>query len=105
MLVPAVAALALYQPQGFESAAGLALRVPSVAIVATAAKVLAQKPSLPEPRGRPPLVTLTCGVDLPAIPFRVRLLQPCDAATPLLQRPRPDWQARAPPFPLAPIVT
>ncbi len=105
LLVPVIAALMLYQPQGVETGAGLALHAPSVAIIATSAKVLAEKPSVPEARGRPLLAILVGGVEAPAIPFRVSLLQPCDTATPLMRRHRISWQARAPPSPLAPIVT
>ena len=105
LLVPVIAALMLYQPQGVETGAGLSLHAPSVAIIATSPKVLAAKSSVPEARGRPLLAILVGGVEAPAIPFRASLLQPCDAETPLVQRPRISWQARAPPAALAPTMT
>ena len=105
MLVPVIAALMLYQPQGVETGAGLALHAPSVEIIGTSTKVLAEKPSLPKARGRPLPAILVGGFNAPAIPFRMSSLQPDEAGPPPIQRPRQDWQARAPPSRLAPIVT
>lgn len=104
MLVPVFAALILYQPPGVEAGAGLAISPHSVAIIATSAKALAEKPAAPDARGRPLLATLVGGDDAPAVTFRVHRLRPCYGASALVQHSRIGWQARAPPNFLATTV-